>query len=75
MARLVWDGNVAIHDEALDIAKQYPIKRVKDVTDLSVVTTDCWLVDEEYQLEDKFTWVPTVFEKESIHTFHFGDAI
>ena len=72
---LVWDGNVAIHDEALDIAKQYPIKRVKDVTDLSVVTTDCWLVDEEYQLEDKFTWVPTVFEKESIHTFHFGDQL
>lgn len=72
---LVWDGNVAIHDEALDIARQYPIKRVKDVTDLSVVTTDCWLVDEEYQLEDKFTWVPTVFEKESIHTFHFGDQL
>lgn len=67
----VWDGNYSIHDETLDIAKRYPIKRVKDVTDLSVVTTDCWLVDEEYQLDDKINWVPSVFEKESIHTFHF----
>ena len=30
------------------------------------------LVDEEYQLEDN-TWVPTIFEKESIH-IHFGDS-
>ncbi len=71
----VWDGNYSIHDETLDIAKRYPIKRVKDVTDLSVVTTDCWLVDEEYQLDDKINWVPSVFEKESIHTFHFKNQL
>ena len=72
---VVWDGNYSIHDETLDIAKQYPIKRVKDVTDLSVVTTDCWLVDEAYQIDNKINWVPSVFEKESIHTFHFKDQL
>jgi|TARA_B110000908_G_scaffold131336_1_gene154567 hypothetical protein len=72
---VVWDGNYSIHDETLDIAKQYPIKRVKDVTDLSVVTTDCWLIDDAYQIDNKINWVPSVFEKESIHTFHFKDQL
>lgn len=66
----VWDGNYVIHNEPLNIARKFPVKRVDDVSDITVVTHDCWLIDKEYQVEDPTGWVPSLFEKNSIHTFH-----
>lgn len=55
--------------------RRYPILRVSDVEDLSQVTEDCWVIDEEYQLADTFNWVPSTFQKHSIHTFHVGEQL
>ena len=58
------------------VYKRYPILRVEDIDDLKNVTEDCWIVDQEYQIEDtKITWMPNVFEKTSMHTFHVGDQL
>ena len=64
-----WNGEYVVHSETLDVAKQYPIIR-SDYVELTEVKDDCWLIDNEYQIEEKFTWTPTVFNKNSIHTFH-----
>lgn len=58
------------------VYKRYPVLRVEDVDDLKSITEDCWVVDQEYQIEDsKLTWMPSVFEKTSMHTFHVGDQL
>lgn len=58
------------------VYKRYPVLRVDDVNELKGVTEDCWVVDQEYQVEDsKLTWMPNVFEKTSIHTFHVGQQL
>ena len=58
------------------VYKRYPVLRVEDVNELKAVTEDCWIVDQEYQIEDtKLAWMPSVFEKTSIHTFHVGNQM
>ena len=62
-----YKGNLSVKN------KEYPILYVEDISDLSVVTEDCWLIDHEYQIDDDIDWVPSDFEKDFIHTFHvFG---
>ena len=73
---LEWDGNYVIHESLDNVEKQYPVMRVENVDDLKSITEDCWVVDQEYQIEDsKLTWTPSVFEKTSIHTFHVGEQL
>jgi len=58
------------------VYKRYPVLRLEDIEDLKSITEDCWVVDAEYQIEDsKLAWMPSVFEKTSIHTFHAGDQL
>ena len=59
------------YKQNLDVRKkQYPVLFVDDVTDLTQVTQDCWVVDREYQIDENIEWVPSNFENKSIHTFH-----
>ena len=55
--------------------KTYPILYVEDVNDYSIVTTDCWLVDKEYQINDDIDWIPSAFEVNSVHAFHVGNQL
>ena len=67
-----YNDNTSIkYKGTLDIKKrEYPILYVEDVTDLTQVTEDCWLIDKEYQIDNDINWVPGSFENQSIHTFH-----
>ena len=64
-----YKGSLSIHK------KDYPIVYVDDVTDLSTVTEDCWLIDREYQIDHDIDWVPSNFEKTVIHTFHVPNQL
>ena len=68
-----------IHTEPLVInAKTYPILRVTNPTDFSVVTEDCWLVDEEYILDDSdFAFVPWQDnnEKDQVHVYQVREQL
>jgi len=55
--------------------KEYPILFVDDVTDYSIVTQDCWIIDKEYQIDDDIDWSPSVFEMKNVHTFHVPDQL
>ena len=62
-----------IHKEPMELsAIGYPILRVKDPTDFSIVKENCWLVDQDYILEDDdFNIVPwqTKIESEQVHNY------
>lgn len=64
-----YKGTLNIHK------KEYPIVYVDDVTDLSIVTEDCWLIDREYQIDHDIDWIPSNFEKTVIHTFHVPNQL
>ena len=55
--------------------KEYPILFVDDVTDYSIVTQDCWLIDKEYQIDDDIDWSPSSFEIKNVHTFHVPNQL
>lgn len=55
--------------------KQYPILYVEDVSDYSIVTQDCWIIDKEYQFDDEVDWTPPDFQKNMIHTFHLSNQL
>ena len=72
---LDWDGNYVIHSEYITTNLHYPVLKVDDVEDISKVTTDCWLIDKDYEVTDKIDWTPPYFEKNSIHVFHVGNQL
>ena len=55
--------------------KRFPVLRVKDINDLSSVTEDCWVIDEEYNIDEAIKWTPSSFQMNSMHTFHVGDQL
>lgn len=55
--------------------KEYPVLFVDDVTDYSIVTEDCWLIDKEYQIDDDIDWSPSTFEISNVHTFHVPNQL
>jgi len=55
--------------------KEYPIVYVDDISDISIVTEDCWLIDREYQIDHDIDWIPSNFEKTVIHTFHVPNQL
>jgi len=65
-----WNGEIVIHDEALETDSKYPIYYVTNPKDYSNVKEDCWLVDKEYQIEDNIKWSPNYFQRKAVHTFH-----
>jgi hypothetical protein len=70
------EHTVTKYKGALNIhKKEYPIVYVDDVTDLSGVTEDCWLIDREYQIDHDINWIPSNFEKTVIHTFHVPNQL
>ena len=50
--------------------REYPVLYVEDVTDLTQVTEDCWLIDRDYSINHDIDWAPNDFERTAIHTFH-----
>ena len=72
---LDWDGNYVIHSEYVTATLHYPILRVSNVEDLDVVNTDCWVIDEGYELTTTIDWAPPYFERNSIHVFHIGSQL
>ena len=62
-----------IHKEPMELSTiGYPILRVKDPADFSVVKEDCWLVDQDYLIEDEdFNIIPwqTKIESEQVHNY------
>ena len=50
--------------------REYPMEFVTDVTDLSMVKEDCWLIDQDYSINYDIDWAPGEFERKAIHTFH-----
>ena len=67
-----WNGEYVVHsaDESPFRTRKYKIFMVDDPNDYSQARGECWLVDRDYVLTEEIEWVPTVFEKEFIHTFH-----
>jgi len=65
-----WNGEYVIHDDVPVKPKTYPVIQVKDPNDYTQAKGECWLVDEEYQINNDIQWVPSTFEKNYIHTFH-----
>jgi hypothetical protein len=64
-----YKGNLTVHK------KEYPIIYVDDVTDMSAVTEDCWLIDKDYQIDNDIDWSPSSFERTVIHTFHVPNQL
>ncbi len=64
-----YKGNLSVHK------KEYPIIYVNDVSDLSQVTEDCWLIDKDYQIDNDIDWTPSSFERTVIHTFHVPNQL
>ena len=62
-----------IHKDPLVIsAKTFPIRRVTNPTEYNSITEDCWLVDNEYILDDDdFNFVPwqNENEKNQVHVY------
>lgn len=67
------DPLLKVHKEPMEIdAVGYPVLRVNDPTDFSIVKEDCWLVDQEYILEDsEFNVIPWQTESEKIQVHNY----
>lgn len=72
---LDWDGNYVIHSDSVTTNLVYPVLRVDNVEDLSVVKQDCWLIDRGYEINEKITWNPPYFQRKSIHVFHMANQL
>jgi hypothetical protein len=55
--------------------KRYPVLRVKDIEDFGDITEDCWVIDQDYNIDENIKWSPNVFQTNSIHTFHVDDQL
>ena len=55
--------------------RSYPVVKVDNVDEYTEVFQDCWIVDSEYELNQKIEWTPPLFQQNCIHTFHVGDQL
>ena len=55
--------------------RSYPVVKVDNVDEYTEVFQDCWIVDTEYELNQKIEWTPPLFQQNCIHTFHVGDQL
>ncbi|MDA8842164.1 hypothetical protein N9N08_00630 [bacterium] len=55
--------------------RSYPVVKVDNVDEYTEVFQDCWIVDNEYKLNQKIEWTPPLFQQNCIHTFHVGDQL
>ena len=55
--------------------RSYPVVKVDNVDEYTEVFQDCWIVDSEYELNQKIEWAPPLFQQNCIHTFHVGDQL
>ena len=62
-----------VHQEPMELdAVGYPVLRVDDPADFSVVKEDCWLVDQEYIIEDsQFSVIPWQTESEKLQVHNY----
>lgn len=51
-------------------SKKYPVTKVKDIDNITVVEQDGWLVDEDYLIDDAIEWTPPDFQRNAMHVFH-----
>ena len=65
-----WNGEYVIHDDLPVKPKKYPVIFVEDPNDYSQAKGECWLIDNDYIIDQDIEWVPSNFEKDFIHTFH-----
>ena len=69
----VKDPLLKVHKEPMELeAVGYPVLRVVDPTDFSIVKEDCWLVDQDYILEDNdFNVIPwqADSERKQVHNY------
>lgn len=66
----VWNGDFKVHEEPLDVAKQYPIVYADEPANPPKKVTETWVLDKLYSIGEKIRWVPNDFEKDMIHVFH-----
>ena len=55
--------------------KSYPVIKVSNVDEYTDVFQDCWIVDSEYEINQKIEWAPPLFQRNCIHTFHVGEQL
>lgn len=55
--------------------RSYPVIKVDNVDEYTEVFQDCWIVDREYEINQKIEWAPPLFQQNCIHTFHVGDQL
>ena len=55
--------------------RSYPVVKVDNVDEYTEVFQDCWIVDSEYELNQKIEWTPPLFQQNCIHTFHVGEQL
>ena len=55
--------------------RSYPVVKVDNVDEYTEVFQDCWIVDTEYELNQKIEWTPPLFQQNCIHTFYVGDQL
>lgn len=78
-----WPGNnpdaeIKIHVEPLNLSVvTYPVVQVNDPDDYSNVTSACWLVDSDYEIEKVISVIPwqNSAEQNMIHTFHVAGQL
>ena len=78
-----WPGNntdaeLKIHSEPLNLSVvTYPVVQVTDPGDYSEVTSACWLVDSDYEIEKVISVIPwqNSAEKDMLHTFHVAGQL
>jgi len=55
--------------------RSYPVIKVNNVDEYTEVFQDCWIVDSEYEVNQKIEWTPPAFQKNCIHTFHLDEQL
>ena len=72
-------AQLKVHTDPLYLeTKKYPVYRVTDPSDFSVVVEDCWLVDKEYILNDEdFGIIPwqNKIEQSQIHVYQVNGQL
>ena len=63
-------ADINVHTEYLPATpRQYPIYFVEDPDQVKGYS-ECWLIDQDYEIDTEITWVPDLFERDQIHAFH-----
>jgi len=73
------DANIKFHG-SLTLSIKYPIIYTGDVSDYNqrqyYKDDYVWLIDKDYQVdENTLDYIPSVFEKEQIHSFHLANQL